>query len=54
MANNSKIDIAAWSAIILGLVLGFMLKRVRFGMLFGLILGAIIVFLINKKRAKNK
>ena len=40
-------------AIILGLVLGILIKRVRIGILLGLAIGAIIVFLgwtrINKK-----
>jgi hypothetical protein len=55
MANNqkTKIDIAAWSAIALGLVLGFLLKRVRFGFIFGLILGVVIVFLWSRKRRSH-
>jgi hypothetical protein len=40
-------------AIILGLVLGILIKRVRLGIILGLILGSAIVFLgwlrINKK-----
>jgi hypothetical protein len=40
-------------AIILGLVLGILIKRVRLGIILGLVLGAAIVFLgwtrVNKK-----
>lgn len=48
--QRSKVDIAAWSAIILGLVLGFALKRVKFGFIFGLVLGIIIVYLWSRKK----
>jgi membrane associated rhomboid family serine protease len=51
--QQSKIDIAAWVAIALGLVLGFLLKRVKFGFIFGLILGVVIVFLWSRKRRKQ-
>jgi uncharacterized membrane-anchored protein YhcB (DUF1043 family) len=51
--QKSKIDIAAWSAIIIGLVLGFLLKRVKFGFIFGLALGVVIVYLWSRKKNKR-
>jgi len=46
-------DMAFIFAIILGLVLGVLIKRVRLGIILGLILGSAIVFLgwirVNKK-----
>ena len=46
-------DMAFTLAIILGLVLGILIKRVRLGIILGLILGSAIVFLgwirVNKK-----
>jgi NhaP-type Na+/H+ or K+/H+ antiporter len=48
--RNQKIDIASWSAIILGVVLGLLLRRVKFGFLVGLALGIIVVYLFSRKR----
>ncbi len=46
-------EVAFIFAIILGLVLGILIKRVRLGIILGLVLGAAIVFLgwtrVNKK-----
>ncbi|MGZ5220639.1 MAG: hypothetical protein ACXWC7_11185 [Chitinophagaceae bacterium] len=46
-------EVAFIFAIILGLVLGILVKRVRLGIILGLVLGAAIVFLgwtrVNKK-----
>jgi len=46
-------DMAFIFAIVLGLVLGVLIKRVRLGIILGLILGSAIVFLgwirVNKK-----
>ncbi len=53
MANNSKIDLLSWTAIILGLVIGFMLKKAKVGIIVGLVLGVIIVYLVNKSRLKK-
>jgi uncharacterized membrane protein YfcA len=49
-SKNSRTDIAAWVAIIIGLVLGFLLKRVRFGFIFGLALGFVAVYMLFRKR----
>ena len=58
MANTQKPsarrgEMAFIVAIILGLVLGVLIKRVRIGILLGLVLGGVIVLLgwsrINKK-----
>jgi hypothetical protein len=49
-ADNRRKDIAAWTAIGLGIVLGILLKRVRYGFLLGLLLGALIVYLYTRKR----
>jgi len=51
--NIRRGEMAFIFAIILGLVLGILIKRVRLGIILGLILGAAIVFLgwlrVNKK-----
>jgi hypothetical protein len=49
-ADNRRKDIAAWTAIGIGLVLGILLKKVRYGFLFGIIIGATIVYLFTRKR----
>lgn len=46
----TRSDTAAWIAIGLGLVLGFLLKRVRFGFLFGLALGFAAVYMLWRKK----
>jgi hypothetical protein len=51
-SSQSRKDIAAWTAIILGVVLGILLRRVRFGFLFGLILGAVAVFFLWNRKKK--
>lgn len=51
MSNqNTRTDIAAWTAIALGLLLGFLLKRVRFGFIIGLVLGMVVVFLLWRRK----
>ncbi len=47
--QKSRLDISAWAAIILGLVLGFAIKRIKFGMIIGIVLGFVIVYLWQKK-----
>ncbi len=49
MANKIRSDIATWGAIAIGLVLGYLLKRVRFGMIFGILFGIVIVYMMHKK-----
>jgi F0F1-type ATP synthase assembly protein I len=48
--KNSRVDIAAWTAIIIGLVLGFMLKRVKFGLIIGLVIGIAVVYMWSRRR----
>lgn len=43
-SKQSRSEIAMWLAIVLGLVLGMMIKRVRLGILLGLFLAGLIVF----------
>jgi len=43
-AKRSRSEMAMWVAIILGLVLGLLIKRVRLGILLGLVIGGLIVF----------
>lgn len=43
-SKQSRSELAMWVAIILGLVLGLLIKRVRLGILLGLVLGGAIVF----------
>ncbi len=45
--NSNKV---AWIAIVVGLLIGFLLKRVRFGFIFGLALGIGLVYLASRKR----
>lgn len=53
MSNERmRANIAAWSAIILGLVLGMLLKRVRFGFIFGIVLGFVAVYLLWGRRKR--
>jgi hypothetical protein len=48
--KNTRTDIASWTAIVIALVLGFLLKRVKFGFIFGLVLGIGIVYMWSRKR----
>ncbi|MBL7729204.1 MAG: hypothetical protein JNM68_16030 [Dinghuibacter sp.] len=48
--NRTRTDIAAWTAIAIGLVLGMLLKRVRWGFIIGLAIGFIAVFLLWRKK----
>jgi LPXTG-motif cell wall-anchored protein len=51
MSNQrSRTDIAAWTAIAIGLIIGLFLKRVRYGLIIGLVLGMVAVFLFWRKR----
>ena len=43
-SKKSRSDVALWLAIILGLILGMFIKRVRLGILLGLFLAGLIVF----------
>lgn len=53
MSNEqTRANIAAWTAIILGLVLGMLLKRVRFGFIFGIILGFVAVYMLWGRKKK--
>jgi hypothetical protein len=49
-SSSRRRDIAAWTAIGLGLILGLLLRRVRFGFLIGLALGAVAVFLLARRK----
>ena len=42
--QQSRSEVAMWLAIVLGLVLGMLVKRVRLGILLGLFLAGLIVF----------
>jgi Kef-type K+ transport system membrane component KefB len=42
--KQSRSEVAMWLAIVLGLVLGMLVKRVRLGILLGLFLAGLIVF----------
>jgi F0F1-type ATP synthase assembly protein I len=52
--KNKRIDIAAWSAVILGLLIGLLLKRMRWGMVIGIILGFVIISLLRKRKITNR
>jgi Kef-type K+ transport system membrane component KefB len=43
-SKKSRIEVSMWLAILLGLLLGILIKRVRIGILLGLILAGLIVF----------
>ncbi|MFM7671733.1 MAG: hypothetical protein ACKO6Q_03975 [Bacteroidota bacterium] len=43
-AKQSRSEWAMWLAILLGLLLGMLIKRVRLGILLGLFLAGLIVF----------
>ena len=43
-SKKSRSEVAMWLAIILGLILGLLIKRVRLGILLGLVLAGLIVF----------
>jgi Kef-type K+ transport system membrane component KefB len=42
--KQSRSEVAMWLAIVLGLILGMLIKRVRLGILLGLFLAGLIVF----------
>jgi len=42
--KQSRSEVAMWLAIVLGLILGMLIKRVRLGLLLGLFLAGLIVF----------
>lgn len=42
--KQSRSEVALWLAIVLGLILGMLIKRVRLGILLGLFLAGLIVF----------
>ena len=42
--KQSRSEVVMWLAIVLGLVLGMLVKRVRLGILLGLFLAGLIVF----------
>lgn len=44
MSSKSRSEISFIVAIVLGLLLGFMIKRVRLGIMLGLFIGGLIVF----------
>lgn len=43
-SKQSRSEVAMWLAIVLGLILGVLIKRVRLGILLGLFLAGLIVF----------
>jgi hypothetical protein len=47
--DNTRKNIAAVFAIVLGLALGFFIKKVRIGLLIGVFLGFVAYSLFNKK-----
>ncbi|MEP6748714.1 MAG: hypothetical protein ABJB86_13370 [Bacteroidota bacterium] len=50
MANSSRREIGFVVAIVLGLLLGIFIKRVRVGLLIGLVLGLAAVGMISGRR----
>jgi uncharacterized protein YqgC (DUF456 family) len=52
MANKQqqRSNLTLWVAIILGLVLGFFFKKVRFGFIFGMVLAVAVVYFYRKKK----
>ncbi|MEN9497816.1 MAG: hypothetical protein RL750_715 [Bacteroidota bacterium] len=53
-AKRSRSEVAMWVAILLGLALGFLIKRVRLGILLGLVLAGLIVFTGWLKTTRKK
>lgn len=53
-SKRSRSDLAMWVAILLGLALGILIKRVRLGILLGLILAGLIVFTGWLKNTRRK
>ncbi len=53
-AKRSRSEVAMWIAILLGLALGILIKRVRLGILLGLILAGLIVFTGWLKNTRRK
>ncbi len=47
--RNKRINISAGLCIILGLIIGFMIKRVHIGLLIGLALGLLSGGLLSKR-----
>ena len=43
-SRQSRSEVAMWLAIVIGLIVGFLIKRVRLGILLGLFLAGLIVF----------
>jgi uncharacterized membrane protein (UPF0136 family) len=50
MANKQRGNITLWMVIIIGFVLGYFLKRVRFGFLFGMVLAVLVVYVARRKK----
>lgn len=42
-SKKSRSEVAMWLAIVIGLVLGMLIKRVRLGILLGLVIAGLIV-----------
>jgi divalent metal cation (Fe/Co/Zn/Cd) transporter len=52
--SRTRSDIAFYAAIIGGLVLGILIKKIRVGVLIGLVLAAMIVFTGWVKTKRNR
>ena len=48
-ADITRRNIAAIAAIVLGLVIGVFIKRIKVGMLIGIVLGFIAISLLKKR-----
>lgn len=48
--DNRRRDIAGVAAIIIGLLIGLFIKRVKVGLLLGLVIGFIAITLLNRRR----
>jgi divalent metal cation (Fe/Co/Zn/Cd) transporter len=50
--KNRRADIVSWIAIIIGVGVGILLRKARFGFIFGLILGIVIVYLWSRQKQR--
>jgi F0F1-type ATP synthase assembly protein I len=52
--KNKRIDIASWTAIIVGLIIGILLRKARWGFIIGLLIGIVLVYLWSRQKQKMK